>query len=98
MKKSIQIGFVLGFASLAFAGQLSKDLPPGNSSAPVTVIVQFKTPPTKAELQQLVRPVEKNLQLDQGRYRDCFPQSSCGAESRSERQIRIAEPGAAELS
>ena len=54
MKKSIQIGFVLSFASLAFAGpKLSKDLPPGNSSAPVSVIVQFKTPPTKDELKQL---------------------------------------------
>src|SRR6266568_2684621 len=53
MKKSIQIGFVVSFASLAFAGQLSKDLPPATSIAPVSVIVQFKTPPTKDELQQL---------------------------------------------
>ena len=52
MKKSIQIGFVLNFASLAFAGQLSKDRPPGTSSGSVSVIVQFKTPPTKDELKQ----------------------------------------------
>jgi serine protease AprX len=53
MKKSIQLGLVLSFASLAFAAsKLSHDLPPGNSSAPVSVIVQFKTPPTKDELKQ----------------------------------------------
>src|SRR6266853_1589675 len=52
MKKLIQIGFVLNFGYLAFAGQLSKDLPPANSSGSVSVIVQFKTPPTKDELKQ----------------------------------------------
>jgi serine protease AprX len=53
MKKLIQLGFVLSFASLAFgASKLSHDLPPGNSSALVNVIVQFKTPPTKDELKQ----------------------------------------------
>jgi len=50
MKKSIQLGFVMSFASLAFAGQLSKDLPPTTSNAQVDVIVQFKTLPTKDEL------------------------------------------------
>jgi hypothetical protein len=34
MKKSIQLGFAMSFASLAFAGQLSKDLPPTTSNAP----------------------------------------------------------------
>src|SRR6266576_1879579 len=54
MKKSIQLGFVLSFASLVFAApKLSKDLPPANSNSSVNVIVQFKTPPTKDELQQL---------------------------------------------
>ncbi len=51
MKKSIQLGLILGFSSLAFgASKLSNDLPSGNSSALVNVIVQFKTPPTKDEL------------------------------------------------
>src|SRR6266576_816176 len=54
MKKSIQLGFVLSFASLVFAGpKLSKDLPSANLNSSVNVIVQFKTPPTKDELQQL---------------------------------------------
>src|SRR6476660_1385343 len=54
MKPSIQIGLILSFVSQAFAGpKLAKDLPPGNTSALVSVVVQFKTPPTKDELQQL---------------------------------------------
>ena len=53
MKKSIQLGFVMSFASLAFAGQLSKDLPPTTSNAQVDVIVQFKTLPTKDQLKLL---------------------------------------------
>jgi serine protease AprX len=45
---------MLSFASLVFAGpKLSKDLPSANSNSSVNVIVQFKTPPTKDELQQL---------------------------------------------
>ncbi len=51
MKKLIQLAFVSSFASLAFAAsKLSNDLPPGNSSALVNVVVQFKTAPTKDEL------------------------------------------------
>src|SRR5438034_4187604 len=54
MKQFIQISFLLSLCPLAFAGpKQSKDLPPANSTAPVEVIVQFKTPPTKDDLKQL---------------------------------------------
>src|SRR5438552_5009750 len=44
---------LLAFAGLAFAGpKLAPDLPK-NSSSMVDVIVQFKNPPTKAQLKQL---------------------------------------------
>src|SRR5205809_1544957 len=54
MTKLIQTAFVLSFASLAFAGpKLAKDLPSSTSTASINVIVQFRTPPTKDELQQI---------------------------------------------
>ena len=54
MKKFIQITFLLGFTPLAFAGpKLARDLPPANSTAPIDVIIQFKTPPSKDELKLL---------------------------------------------
>src|SRR5690348_1526915 len=41
-------------ASIAFAGpKVSPDMPPGSSNAPVDVIIQFKTPPTKDQLKQI---------------------------------------------
>ena len=54
MKKLIQLTFLLGFTGLALAGsKLAQDLPPANSNAPVDVIIQFKTPPSKDDLKLL---------------------------------------------
>ena len=54
MKQFIQISLLLGFSPLVFAGpKLAKDLPSSTSTAPINVIVQFRTPPTKDELQQI---------------------------------------------
>jgi serine protease AprX len=54
MKQFIHISFLLSLCPLAFAGpKQSIDLPTANSTAPVEVIVQFKTPPTMDDLKQL---------------------------------------------
>jgi len=52
--KGIKITLLLGLVNIVFAGpKLAKDLPPPNSTAPVDVILQFKTLPTKDDLRQL---------------------------------------------
>ena len=52
--KGIKITLLLGLVNVVFAGpKLAKDLPPPNSTAPVDVILQFKTLPTKDDLKQL---------------------------------------------
>src|SRR5579859_2066522 len=53
-KKVLKIALFLGLANVVFAGpKLAKDLPPSNSAAPIDVIVQFKSLPTKDDLKQL---------------------------------------------
>jgi len=52
--KGIKITLLLGLVNIVFAGpKLAKDLPPPNSTAPVDIILQFKTLPTKDDLKQL---------------------------------------------
>ena len=52
--KGIKITLLLGLVNIVFAGpKLAKDLPPPNSIAPVDIILQFKTLPTKDDLKQL---------------------------------------------
>ena len=54
MKISIQAMVLAAAASIAFAGpKVSPDMPPGSSNAPMDVIIQFKTPPTKEQLKQI---------------------------------------------
>ena len=54
MKLSLKLFFVFASASLLFADQkVSKDAPPSTSNARVTVIVQYRTPPTQYELNWL---------------------------------------------
>jgi serine protease AprX len=52
--KGIKITLLLGLVNIVFAGpKLAKDLPASNSTAPVDIILQFKTLPTKDDLKQL---------------------------------------------
>src|ERR1700686_641765 len=52
--KGIKIALLVGLANIVFAGsKLAKDLPPPSSTAPVDIILQFKTLPTKDDLKQL---------------------------------------------
>lgn len=54
MKISIKAMVLAAAASIAFAGpKVSPDMPPGSSNAPMDVIIQFKTPPTKDQLKQI---------------------------------------------
>src|SRR5207248_7692298 len=54
MKSFFRISVVFAIAPLGFAGpRLAKDLPPSSANGTVDIIVQFKTPPSKSDLQQL---------------------------------------------
>ena len=54
MKILMRVILVAATDSLAFAGpKISPDMPPGSSNAPLDVIIQFKTPPTKDQLKQI---------------------------------------------
>jgi serine protease AprX len=52
--QGIKIALFLWMVNVVFAGpKLAKDLPPSNSTAPVDIIVQFKTQPSQVDLNQL---------------------------------------------
>src|SRR5258707_6194457 len=54
MKSLIKVLVLLGAPLLAFGGsKVAPDLPQSDPNAPVDVIVQYKTPPSKDELKQL---------------------------------------------
>src|SRR5258705_6430657 len=54
MKNFLRILSIVAVAGMAVAGRkAASDLPRANSTSPVEVIVQYKTPPSKDELKQL---------------------------------------------
>ena len=54
MKSLIKVLVLLGAPLLAFGGsKIAPDLPQSDPNAIVDVIIQYKTPPSKDELQQL---------------------------------------------